>query len=54
MTRLNCPKCGRETEEIPAKEKAPFMYKSVMSELASIFCRNCGQDLTFEVRKVWK
>ena len=54
MTRLNCPKCGRETEELPAKEKAPFMYNTVMSEMASVFCRNCGYDLTLMVRKIWK
>ena len=28
MTHLNCPRCGRETEELPAKEKAPFMYNT--------------------------
>jgi len=54
MTRLNCPECGRETTEIPKKEEAPFMYNTVMSEMASIFCRNCGYDLTLLVRKVWK
>ena len=52
--RLICPKCDRYTEPLPPKEEAPFMYNTVMSEQASIFCRNCGYDLTTLAREAWK
>lgn len=29
------------------------MYNTVMSEMASIFCQNCGEDLTLMVREYW-
>jgi len=51
--KLECPGCHRETTELPRKEEAVFMYNTVMSEMASIFCRECGYDLTSAARKAW-
>ena len=52
--KLECPGCHRETTELPRKEEAVFMYNTVMSEMASIFCRDCGYDLTLLAREAWK
>ncbi len=52
--RLICPKCDRYTNPLPPKEEAVFMYNTVMSEQASIFCQDCGYDLTTLAREAWK
>ena len=53
VIKLICPQCDRLTQELPDKTEAMFMYNTVMSEQASIFCRQCGYDLTSLCREVW-